>query len=139
MLNVTGDRLVKATDDDSNVDLKLYQGIIGSIMYAMLCTRVDLAFAIQQLSQFNSKPTNAHLQAAKRALRYLQRTQNVGLKYNAKIENRYRATYSCLQDQQSAGKQRSKQLLLCQPLNPSIMLLRKQSKKQFGSKTFSRT
>ena len=81
----TGSRLVKAIDDDSNVDLKLYQGIIGSIMYAMLCTRVDLAFAIQQLSQFNSKPTNAHLQAAKRALRYLQRTQNVGLKYNAEI------------------------------------------------------
>jgi len=81
----TGSRLVKATDDDSNIDLKLYQGIVGSIMYGMLCTRPDNAFGIQQLSQFNSKPTNAHLQAAKRALRYLQGTQNVGPKYNAEI------------------------------------------------------
>jgi len=65
----TGARLVKANGDDAdgNVDLKLYQGIVSSIMWEMLCTRPDTAFAIQQLFQFVSKPTNAHLQAAKHA------------------------------------------------------------------------
>jgi len=75
--------LVKAADmEDGDVDLKLYQAMVGSKMYAMLCTCPDLAYAIQQLSQFNSNPTNAHVQAAKRALRYLQGSQTTGLVYS---------------------------------------------------------
>ena len=56
--------------------------MIGSVMYAMLCTCPDLAYAIQQLSQFNSNPTNVHLQAAKRVFRYTQGTQAAGLVYS---------------------------------------------------------
>src|SRR5437667_7876310 len=56
--------------------------MVGSLMYAMLCTRPDLAYAIQQLSQFNSNPTNAHFQAAKRVFRYLQGTQMTSLVYS---------------------------------------------------------
>src|SRR5271170_3285508 len=62
-------------------NIKLYQAMIGSVMYAMLCTRPDLAYTIQQLSQFNSNPTKAHFQAAKRAFRYLQGTQTMGVTY----------------------------------------------------------
>ena len=76
-----GARLVKTDLDDGDTDLKLYQGMVGSKMYAVLCTRPDLAYAIQQLSQFNSNATNAHFQAAKRALRYLQGSQAVKLTY----------------------------------------------------------
>ena len=76
-----GARLVKTDLDDGDTELKLYQGMVGSKMYAMLCTRPDLAYAIQQLSQFNSNATNAHFQAAKRALRYLQGSQAVKLTY----------------------------------------------------------
>jgi len=43
--------LAKATEaGHGNVDLKLYQGIVASIMYGTLCTHPDLAFPIQQLS-----------------------------------------------------------------------------------------
>ena len=63
----------------SESDIKEYQAMVGSVMYTMLCTRPDLAYAIQQLSQFNSNPTNAHLQAAKRVFRYTQGTQAAGL------------------------------------------------------------
>jgi transposase InsO family protein len=66
-------------------DIKQYQGMVGSDMYAMLCTRPDLAYAIQQLSQFNSNPTNAHFQAGKRVFRYLQGSQTTGLTYNGDI------------------------------------------------------
>jgi len=77
-----GSRLTKATNgEDGKIDIKQYQAMGGSLMYAMLCTRPDLAFAIQQLSQFNSNPTTAHSQAAKRALRYLQGSQTTGLVY----------------------------------------------------------
>jgi uncharacterized OB-fold protein len=78
----TGCRLVKGSKDVSNMNNKLYQAIVGSLMYAMLCTRPDLAYPIQQLSQFNSDPTNAHFQAAKRALRYLQGSQAKRLIYS---------------------------------------------------------
>jgi len=57
-----GARLAKAMEA-GDVDAKLYQGIVGSIMYGMLCTRPDLAFPIQQLSQFGSNPANMHFQA----------------------------------------------------------------------------
>ena len=81
-----GMRLVKATESDhGDVDLKLYQGMVGSIMYVMLCTRPDLAFPIQQLSQFSSNPANAHFQAGKWAMRYLQGTQTAGPIYNGEI------------------------------------------------------
>jgi len=78
----TGSRLEGANDMTSTVEIKEYQGMVGSLMYAMLCTRPDLAYAVQQLSQFNANPTNAHLQAAKRVFRYLQSTRSMGLMYS---------------------------------------------------------
>jgi hypothetical protein len=80
-----GPRLLSANHDTaatpSTTEIKQYQAMVGSLMYAMLCTRPDLAYAVQQLSQFNANPTNAHFQAAKRVFRYLQGTQTMGLAY----------------------------------------------------------
>jgi len=80
-----GAHFTKTKTGHGDVDAKLYQGIVGSIMYGMLCTRPDLAFTIQQLSQFSSGPANAHYQAGKRAMRYLQGTQTTGPIYNGEI------------------------------------------------------
>jgi transposase InsO family protein len=77
----TGTRLTKSEDNSVNDIQPMYQAMVGSLMYAMLCTRPDIAYAVQQLSQFSSKPTNAHFQAAKRVLRYLQGTQGTSLTY----------------------------------------------------------
>lgn len=86
----TGTKLIQTTMEDpsrssdksarDNVQ-PLYQSIVGSLMYAMLCTRPDIAYAVQQLSQFGSDPSPIHLQAAKRVLRYLQGSQNTHLTY----------------------------------------------------------
>ena len=43
-------------------------------MYAALGTRPDLAFPVMVLSQYSSCPTEAHLTAAKRVLRYIAHT-----------------------------------------------------------------
>src|SRR5438270_12113835 len=48
----------------------------------MLGTRPDIAFSIQQLSQFSSEPLVTHMQAAKRVLRYLQGTKRLGITYS---------------------------------------------------------
>ena len=41
-----------------------YQTVIGSLLYLMLGTRLDLAFAVTKLSQFASNPSEDHLNHA---------------------------------------------------------------------------
>ena len=53
-----------------------YLMVIGSLMYAMLGTWPDLAFAVGLLSHFSTAPTSAHCEAAKRTLHYLQATKD---------------------------------------------------------------
>jgi Reverse transcriptase (RNA-dependent DNA polymerase) len=83
-----GSRLTPNNSHATQADIKQYQAMVGSQMYAMLCTRPDLAYAIQQLLQFNANPANAHLQAAKRGFRYLQGSQTTGLVFNGNITDR---------------------------------------------------
>ena len=59
--------------------------MVGSLMYAMLATRPDLAQTIQQISQFSQKPTKTHEKAAKHALRYLNGTIDQGITYDGKL------------------------------------------------------
>ena len=72
--------LVKPDDKDIIGELE-YQSLVGSIMYGMLGTRPDLAYSISTLSKFNSCPGSEHHEAAKRVLRYLQKTGSYGLIY----------------------------------------------------------
>ena len=73
--------LKKATDDETLCDQKLYQSIIGSLMYAATATRPNIAYATHFRGQFSSKPTETHLSAAKRVLRYLKGIITHGLTY----------------------------------------------------------
>ena len=68
----------------SEEDIKLFQSIIGSLMYAMIQTRPDIAFAVCFLSRFLSNLTTAHIQAAYRVLRYLRHTKTLGVTYHGK-------------------------------------------------------
>ncbi|GJP55832.1 hypothetical protein CLOM_g14857, partial [Closterium sp. NIES-68] len=55
-----------------------YAELIGSLMYAMVSTRPDLAYPISVLARFvgTGKHDAAHWQAAKRVLRYLRGTKD---------------------------------------------------------------
>ncbi|MGH7239999.1 MAG: Ty1/Copia family ribonuclease HI, partial [Candidatus Saccharimonadales bacterium] len=59
-----------------------YQSAVGAIMYAMLGTRPDIAFAVTTLSQFTSNPGMPHWVALKRVLRYLNASANSKLVYS---------------------------------------------------------
>ena len=59
-------------------DGKEYRAVIGSLQY-LAFTRPDIAFAVNKLSQFMHKPTDAHWNAAKRILRYLAGTKSHGI------------------------------------------------------------
>ena len=70
-------------EEDGEVDPKLYQAIVGSLMYIALATRPDISFAVAALSRYNSRPFARHLTAAQRVLRYLKVTKDFCLRYNS--------------------------------------------------------
>ena len=59
-----------------------YTSAIGSLMYAMHCTRPDISFAVCKLNRFTSNPGRDHWKAIKRVLGYLKHTSGFGLFYN---------------------------------------------------------
>lgn len=58
-----------------------YASAIGSIMYAMLCTRPDVSYALSVTSRYQSDPGMDHWAAVKTILKYLRRTKDVFLIY----------------------------------------------------------
>ena len=49
-----------------------YASAIGSLMYAMMCIRPDIAHAVGVVSRFMSRPGKQHWEAVKWILRYLK-------------------------------------------------------------------
>lgn len=64
-------------------DQTAYRQLIGGLQYLAL-TRLDISYAVNRLSQFMHRPTDLHLQAAKRVLRYLAGTSTHGVFFSAK-------------------------------------------------------
>ena len=58
-----------------------YASAIGSIMYAMLCTRPDVFLAISLAGRYQSNPGVDHWTAVKNILKYLKRTKDMFLDY----------------------------------------------------------
>ncbi|KAG7558728.1 Integrase catalytic core [Arabidopsis thaliana x Arabidopsis arenosa] len=62
-----------------------YANAVGSLMYAMVCTRPDLAHAVSVVSRFMGQPGKEHWLAVKRIFRYLRGTSDVGLIYGGEV------------------------------------------------------
>ena len=69
----------------SEMHQKPYSQLVGSLMYAAIGTRPDIAFATSTLAQFMSDPAPFHWEAAKRVLRYLKGTQDYSLTFGGEI------------------------------------------------------
>ena len=63
-----------------------YASAIGPIMYAMLCTRPNLSYALSATSRYQSDPNDAHWVAVKNILKYLRRTKDSILIYGVSEE-----------------------------------------------------
>ena len=63
-----------------------YASAIGSIMYAMICTRPDVSFALSVSSRYQIDPGLAHLAVVKNILKYLRRTKDMLLVYGGDEE-----------------------------------------------------
>ena len=56
-----------------------YANLVGGLMYAMVCTRSDIAHAVGIVSRFMHNPGREHWNAAKWILRYLHGTRDKGI------------------------------------------------------------
>ena len=80
--------LFPVNNDDEIFNQKDYVSIIGSLRYAIHCTRPNIAYAIGVLNRFTSKPSKDHWIAIEQVMRYLIGTKSYGLfykKYHAVI------------------------------------------------------
>ncbi|KAH9704808.1 hypothetical protein KPL70_011615 [Citrus sinensis] len=59
-----------------------YVEVVGSLMYAMFCTRPDICFAVGMVSRYQSNPGHEHWTAVKHIMKYLKRTKNYMLVYS---------------------------------------------------------
>ena len=52
-----------------------YASVVGSLMYAMLCTRPNICYAVSIVSRYQSNSGSEHWTAIKHILKYLNRTK----------------------------------------------------------------
>ena len=83
-----------------------YASAMGSLMYAMICTRPDIAQAVAVVSRFMADPGKEHWNVVKRILRYIKGTSNVAL---------------CLEDQNSLSMDMSTQTLQVILINENLL------------------
>ncbi|CAA7058105.1 unnamed protein product [Microthlaspi erraticum] len=93
-------------EQGEDVDVKLYRGMIGSLLY-LTASRPDLSFSVG-VCAYQAKPKQSHLQAVKKILRYVKGTVNLGIFYS-KGSNRNLAGYcdadwaGCADDRKSTS------------------------------------
>ena len=120
----------KELSHDSKIlnDVRLYRGMVGSLIYVMTATRPDLCYVVNLLSQHMASPTKAHLNLCKQVLKYLKGTKFYELKY-CKSDGGPKLTGFCDSDWGASSNRRSTSGY-CYFLNRNGPLISWRSKKQ---------
>jgi ATP-binding cassette subfamily B (MDR/TAP) protein 1 len=75
-LKLTKEMCPKTPEEEAKMSKIPYASAVGSLMYAMVCTRPDIAHAVGVVSRYMSHPGIEHWNAVKWILRYLRGTSN---------------------------------------------------------------
>ena len=81
------DKESMSTDEIIEMKDTPYSEAIGSLMYLMVSTRPDIAYAISVLSRYSSCPSRRHWKGVKRVFRYLKGTMNLSLQLGGVISD----------------------------------------------------
>ena len=68
-------------EDNENMMNVPYSNVVGSIMYTMICIRLDVAYEISHLSHFRSNLGREHWEGIKWLLRYLKGSIDTSLMF----------------------------------------------------------
>ncbi|KAK2967724.1 hypothetical protein RJ640_028455 [Escallonia rubra] len=79
---LTTDQCPKNDEEKNRMSKVPYAAAVGSLMYAMLCTRPNICYAVGLVSRYQSNLGPAHCDAVKRILRYLRGTADLVLCYH---------------------------------------------------------
>ena len=71
-----------------------YASVVGSLMYAMVCTRPDIGYVVGVVSRLMSNPGKEHWNMVKWILRYLKGTWNMCLRFGSSEPQHDGFTYS---------------------------------------------
>eukprot|EP00253_Pinus_taeda_P034776 PITA_34776 len=75
-VRLSAEQCPKAQEEEEDMSCVPYASAVGSLIYAMVYTRPDIAHAVGVLSRFMSKPGKEHWTAVKRVFRYLRGTSD---------------------------------------------------------------
>ncbi|KAM2034968.1 hypothetical protein ACFX16_038120 [Malus domestica] len=81
----------KTPEEIQQMSVIPYASAIGSLMYAMTCTRPNIAYAVSITSRYQSNPGLEHWAAVKTVLKYLRKTNDMFLVYGGATELRVEA------------------------------------------------
>jgi len=85
-VNLSKTQSPKSPEEIERMSRIPYASAVGSIMYAMMCTRPDVAYALSMTSRYQSNPGESHWIAVKNILKYLRRTKDWVLVYGGNNE-----------------------------------------------------
>lgn len=66
-------------------DARPHRALVGSLLHLTI-TRPDISFSVGLVSRFLSSPRKGHLEAAKKILKYVNTTQDMGLLFKKNAE-----------------------------------------------------
>eukprot|EP00253_Pinus_taeda_P035241 PITA_35241 len=75
-VRLSAEQCPKTQEEEEDMSCVPYASAVGSLMYAMVCTRPYIAYAVGVLSRFISKPGKEHWTTVKRVFRYLRGTSD---------------------------------------------------------------
>jgi hypothetical protein len=83
-VNLFADQCPKTQEEEEDMSHVAYANAVGSLMYAMVCTRPYIAHAVGFLSRHMSKLEKEHWTTVKRVFRYLCGIASYGLCYEGR-------------------------------------------------------
>ena len=80
--------------NDESENVKNYQELLGSLLFAAIRTRPDIAHAVALLSRFTMNPKRIHYAGLKNILKYLKHTRDYGLFFKSNFDNHENNIYN---------------------------------------------
>ncbi|GJX09800.1 putative RNA-directed DNA polymerase [Tanacetum coccineum] len=80
-IKISKDLYPKTDEELHKMSRVTYASAVGSIMYAMTCTRPNVSFALSMVSRHQQNPGEGHLTTIKNILKYLRNTKDRFLVY----------------------------------------------------------
>jgi len=79
--------LMKLAEREVSAEQFDYLSVVGSLLHIANCVRCDIAYAVGCLARYAATPGKAHVNAAKRVVKYLYITKDLGIVYRRDIND----------------------------------------------------